>query len=429
LVEKNKANLEKFCLKQGSFSRNRKLNLTHTIGHVLYLAASRNQNGYEISSLNYFSEWNQQTRESFQSASRSSICEARQKLSFKAFEFLLKAANLKQDSIPKKQLWNGHVVRAADGTKITLPASREILNSFPRRLNRSYPEHYPFGILMTAVNVFTGQPNSARLVNKNGSERDELLSMLREFEDGDILLLDRGLDGGRVWEKIEEHGQFYISRVRSSGGGSFLKAKQLIASGRSEITITHRWRTRDKKGELKIRLIRGRKLKDGTYLVLATNLLDKSQYPCKQILALYSKRWKVETHYYRTKTLLNLSNFHARTENGIKQELFANLLILSLTSLAVLDARELVIDENSSPNFKNATEVVRRHLFHVIGTPQTRSQSIRHASRMIEEIARVVCRSQPGRSSPRYSRQPMNRWCFAKANKIQRFNTSGKSGY
>lgn len=423
--------MKKFAWKPESFSRNRKLNLVHTIGHVLHLAACRNSNGYEISSQNYFAHWNQETSESIRSPSRSSICEARQKLSFKAFEFLLKSANLNQASVPKDLLWNGHIVRAADGTKIPLPASKEILKSFPRRLNQGHMEHYPSGLLMTAVNVFTGQPNAVRLANKDGSERKELLCMLSEFEKDDILLLDRGLDGGKVWASIEERGQFYINRVRASGGGTFNGAKELVRRGKSEILVEHAWKERSskQKGTLKIRLIRGRKLKDGTYLILATNLLDKKQYPRKQVLELYRRRWKVETHYYRVKTLLELPSFHSRSVNGIKQELFANLLILSITSLAVLEAKQKRAEQMSAPSFKNAVEVVRRNLFFVIGCKQSRKLCQLQARQMTEEIKRIVCRIQSGRSSPRYSRQAINRWCFAKKDKIERFKRTGKCGY
>jgi hypothetical protein len=398
------------------------------------MVCSRNANGYAITSQNYFSQLEPTLKRELPAASRSSVCEARQKLHWRAFEYLLKESNLRNDEIPEDYKWKGHVVRAADGTKVTLPNSKKILEEFPQRKATKSPAgtvcHYPFAQLVTACNILTGQPTAARFYNMHGGEREGVMSMIQsDFAPNDICLLDRGLDGVRVWSLFDRYRQFHITRlreVRKVGPKGLQYVHQFLRSKKSEITVERQHKD-PQTGEIitiNLRLIRGRKLKDGSILVVGTNLLDQKKYPASAILELYSRRWNVETMYHRVKTLLNLQAFHARQPNGLLQEVFANLLILSMTSaLAIHAARKAGINANESfPNLKNATEVMKRNLFFFVTSVYRNPKQERHWTDKIDrEVLRVLCKKQPGRSYPRYSRQPVNRWPYAKANKIELF--------
>jgi hypothetical protein len=72
---------------------------------------------------------------------------------------------------------------------------------------------------------------------------------------------------------------------------------------------------------------------------LLTNLVDPRRFPRTAIIALYWQRWAVETHYRDEKTLQHIEQFHSRTPDGIRQELFAILIgcviARTLTALAV----------------------------------------------------------------------------------------------
>ena len=172
----------------------------------------------EISSQLYCFQWNAHSSEydQLKVASRSSISEARSKLSWKAFEHLLGEAELSGENA---SLWKGHRVRAVDGTKLQIPHSEEIEQSFPRRINKGSLEHYPLGSLMVAMDIFTGQPTSATFTNKCASERNQLLELSGKFfRPGDLCLLDRGFEGKRVWSALEQRGQFFVNRIRALKG-------------------------------------------------------------------------------------------------------------------------------------------------------------------------------------------------------------------
>lgn len=339
-------------------------------------------------------------------------------------------------------LWKGHVVRAVDGSKLTLARSKDITAEFPlpapERSKKGVSAHYPSSLLVTACQVFTGQPTSARVSDMYGTERESLISMVKEdFSVGDICLLDRGFDGMKVWGAIEENGQYYIARLREvpeTGAKHFQYVHEFLKTGKKETIIKRKSHDREsgKIIDLSIRLIRGRLLKNGTVLVIGTNLLDSKKYPAKDVLKLYSERWKVETMYSRVKTLLQVEKFHARQPNGILQEIFANLLVLSMTAAL---AHEVAKKKNLkirkiAPNFKNASEVLKRNLFYNLGaislTPAQRKQQVQQ---MIDQVVRVLCKKQPGRSYPRYSRQVANRWTYGRAHKLKAFQEGLRSNH
>lgn len=210
-LSEHKQALKKFVVNEQDFTRSRKLGLVHTVGHILFQALERNLNGYEITSQNYFSQFN--CIES--AAARSSFCEARSKINWQAFAYLLTQLNQESTSKLSHLKWRGHNVKAIDGTFLTLPATDEVLKEYPRR--KKVKAHYPNGLLVTAMNVFTGQPVCAVFSNDAGSERASLNKLLNKFETNDVLLLDRGYEGLEHFDNIARRNLFFIARIRSTG--------------------------------------------------------------------------------------------------------------------------------------------------------------------------------------------------------------------
>ena len=133
--------------------------------------------------------------------------------------------------------------------------------------------------------------------------------------------------------------------------------------------------------------------------------------------------------YGRVKNLLKLESFHSKSVTGVMQEIYAKLLVISLTALIVLAvARELKLDpEVAAPSFKNAQALVRRHLFEAIlalHPKPTRNSARALAQQLIEEASRVIWKKQPGRSFPRVSKQPIKIWNLAKNKKLQEFKNA-----
>ena len=93
-------------------------------------------------------------------------------LSWQAFSYLLEKLN---ESSPKPT-WKGHRVFAVDGTRVNLPHSKDVLQSFPQQQS-----HFPKGLLVTAMDVFTGIVHSANLDKGFSSERKQPDDRRRSF--------------------------------------------------------------------------------------------------------------------------------------------------------------------------------------------------------------------------------------------------------
>lgn len=383
-------------MEKDAFSRNRKLNLIHTIGHVLHMVSSRKQNGSEITSQNYFTE----LKRADLAAARSSITGARSKLSWRAFEYLLKELN----SATTSSLWRGRRVFAVDGTYLSLPATAEILKSFPRANSIKKRTHYPKALFVTATNVLSGVPLTAKIDSgESGSERKLLISMLSDFAKNSVLLLDRGFDGVQNLYEIHKRDLYFIARMRTDRTTSLVIRKFLDSKKYSSIVEFEN----EEDKIFKVRLIRRGICRNGRPIVVATNLVDQ-KYSATEVFNLYKKRWNIETMYRRVKGLFQIEKFTAKSLNGVLQEIWANLFVLGLTSDTMNGAN--TPSAQHIPNYKNASEVVRRHLHFAISIPLTREQAKLIASDMIEQIEKIICKRQIGRKNPRISKQPINRW-------------------
>jgi DDE family transposase len=401
--------------------------LEHTIGFLLSMSCTRNGNGYDIASQNYFRELSRDLGDTVDPVSRQSVSEARAKLRWEAFEYLLDRANLEHAGLPERFKFFGHVTRALDGTSFFTPASPELLEHFSRRKTKSEEgeTHYPYGLCVTAINVFTDQPVAAVVDNYRASERALLKHMIAQFNPGDLALLDRGLGGAQVYLEFDAYGQFFIHRAKTTGDRVAGYVARFLESGKNQKTV--KINVKDEETgmivTLKLRLILGPLDSEGKPIVFVTNLRGKNRYPRESIVELYARRWGVETMYNRVKNLLSLESFHARTYNGVMQEIFSNLLVLSLAAAAsscAIDEHDMDPDE-VRPNFKNATEVVRRHLFAVVDHRIVGEKPKKLLKQIIEQVAAKTYKIRPGRSYPRVSMQPIQSWNLKKSAKLRAF--------
>lgn len=392
------------------------------------MTAARNANGYDISSQNYFRALSSHLEEKIDPARRQAVSEARGKISWEAFEYLLDSANLENENLPGSFRFKGHVTRAWDGSSFFTPRSENLLEHFSVRKTKSDEgeTHYPYGLCVSAINVFTGQPVRAVVADYCLSERLLVKQMLPSFSAGDLALLDRGLGGAQVYLEFDRQGQFFIHRAKTSGDRVAGYIQEFLGSGRKQKTVSLAVRdeTTGKEVMISLRLILGPIDSDGKIIVFVTNLIDRKRYKRRAIIELYRSRWSVETMYGRMKNLLCLEKFHAQNYNGVMQEIYANLLVLSLAAAAV----SAVVDEDDVdtavelPSFKNATECIRRHLFSVVDHKIEGIRPRKLTRIILEEVRAIMYPIRPGRSYPRVSMQPIKKWNLKKSAKLREFD-------
>lgn len=356
-----------------------------------------------------------------EAASKQTLSDARKKIQWQGFEYLVHEA--KRDDLETP--WKKHRVRIVDGTKFYMPNTPELRAHFKIPSSRAGAGFYPQAWLVTLLNSTTAQPIAGVVGCHKASERDLMLALLPQCESNDLLLLDRGLGGGRVYLKCYQKGIHVLHRLKTSGERAPLYVQDFLAQKKKSklygVPVV------DEDGEeilLWIRLVRGPKDSEGKRIVFATTLLDEEQYSVKSIRELYRRRWAIETAYGRIKGHLALEKIRAKSFNGIMQEVFANLLVLSLASIIDIEAsRRLKLDRDTHvPNFKSVLQVVRRHLAAIAAVNQlSKTEAYTAAEKMIHEASQIIWKKQPGRSCPRVSKQPIKSHNLCKRKKLAAF--------
>ncbi len=90
---------------------------------------------------------------------------------------------------------------------------------------------------------------------------------------------------------------------------------------------------------LTLRLVRV-DLKTGTE-VLITSLIDSTVYPSSLFKKLYFKRWSIEENYKKMKLWLEIERFSGKSALSVKQDFYAKIFSLNLTTLLANQAQKL----------------------------------------------------------------------------------------
>ena len=110
---------------------------------------------------------------------------------------------------------------------------------------------------------------------------------------------------------------------------------------------------------LKLRLLKY-KIADSVFC-LGTTLLDAHRYPLQEFIDVYHGRWGIEELYKVSKRIFIIEDFHAKTERGVKQEIFAHFVLVTLNRLFANRADvELNPDGASTAPFLPAPAMLRR---------------------------------------------------------------------
>ncbi len=134
----------------------------------------------------------------------------------------------------------------------------------------------------------------------------------------------------------------------------------------------------------------------------------------------FHSRWGVEELYKVSKVFIDVEDFHGKSERGVKQELFAHFVLITMNRLCSNEAENLITkiftplhkkEEDSRKfkvNFKNCLATVSRHLEEIIFLPVTCVKNLMQS--LMESIARYRQKSRPDRSYVRKSMKPIKKW-------------------
>lgn len=362
---------------------------------------------------------------------RSTLTKARRKLEWPIFEEIFhQAVTLAYQYWPKDQqfYWHNLSVYAMDGSMDTLPATEQIRNEFDPESGLQYKGkgHYPQCLVCTAYDVFRRLPVGRTIVPVNSSEREQAKSLLRSIPAGSVLLFDRGYPGYEFisYLRAEFSGHFIF---RCPGQSTFPAVEAFLRSNNEEGEIyldpsANYRRQIPAKQRKKLQAIRIRIIKlvspDGTVSVLLTNLHSRVEFPKREIVALYFRRWEIESYFRDEKIVLELERFHGKTPNSIRQELFAVAIMTVVSRTLMVLSSPVPAGQHPEPQFKNAIMTLASEAALLVA--EQPEIALRVFRDILSEISRVKYYrpSRPRPSQPRVTKANINKWAVSKTKKV-----------
>jgi hypothetical protein len=163
---------------------------------------------------------------------------------------------------------------------------------------------------------------------------------------------------------------------------------------------------------------------------LGTTLLDQNRYTKQDFIDLYHSRWGVEELYKVSKRIFIIEDFHAQTERGVRQEIFAHFALVTMNRIFANQAdTELNLPGGSlnpaeiapvsglpssgqqfsgiKTNFKSCIHVFTRSLEELLFLHTKMKAAI---ERVFLFVRGRHQKARPGRSYQRKSMRPITKW-------------------
>lgn len=411
--------------------RSRLINTMLLILFIFRLVFSKNRQGYGVTSVELWEQCRLMGIPLPQEKpiTAAAFSNARKKLNESIFKELnskiISSYEQRNEQQNEQYRWKGHRLFAVDGSKINLP--RQLLNK-PYK-TPSDNAHYPQGLVSTLYQLQSKIPYDFNLCADN-NERTAALNHLNSVSSNDLIIYDRGYFS---YAMLYYHLQKNTEAVFRLPESSFNVIKAFFSSTDHDRLVTieassnRKARIRAKHPEILFKPLPLRLVKythDGTTYVLGTTLLDSDQYSIEALSNLYHARWGVEELYKVSKELMEVDDFHAQSDRGIKQELYAHFVLITINRIFANHTEGLInqvanshdsdsdSDRVQSPqvriNMKNALVTLARNI---------EALFLKQSEWITEGINTIVdamgfCKQKerPGRKYERKSMKPAKKW-------------------
>ena len=397
--------------------RRRKVNTLLVVLFVFRLVFAPNRQGYAATLQQVWEQCRQLELPlpGVRPVAASSICNARAKVRDQAFRDIHHAILARAPADTPRWLWRGHPVFAVDGSKLNLP--RPLLHNGYRTPSPS--SHYPQGLLSCLYQLRARLPIDVDL-SSHANERAAALTHLPALRPGAVVVYDCGYYSFLMLHDHVLRGLHTVFRVQSNA--SALVA-DFVQSQRTDelVTVWPSDEARSQQPQAALRPVRARLVKytaGGTEYYLMTTLLHRQHYPVPALSDLYHARWGIEELYKVVKRLVGLEPFHAQSERGVRQELWAACSLIAMARLFTNHAEQDFRSEAGKPplqaNFRNSLRTVGQHLEGLLLQYSATLGDTVHT--ILDSIAHCRQRQRPHRSYPRVSRRSDDRFRPRKKN-------------
>lgn len=253
------------------------------------------------------------------------------------------------------KLWNGFRLLAVDGSRLTLPHTKnlKLIYGETKNQNESGVVQARLSVLYDLINNYVIDGILSPLKTGEGKLAIQHLLYVKR---GDLVIYDRGYPSfDLIYEHIKLKADFVI---RAKVGFSNI-TREFIRSGKTtQIVDIYPGKNTNlndkeynKKTSLQVRLVRI-ELPSGEVELLITSLLNNKKYKTKIFKELYFKRWGVELFYDELKNKLKVECFSGYSNQSILQDFYAAIFISNVQTLIVSELTDEINEQTKGNKYK-----------------------------------------------------------------------------
>jgi hypothetical protein len=306
------------------------------------------------------------------SAETGAYCQARKRLPEEFFSNVARrTGSALESNVDPQWLWKGRRVYTYDGSTVMMPDTLENQRAYPQNVAQQPGLGFPIARIAAIFSLASGAVldlGICRYAGKGQSEAGLLRTMWTIFRPGDVLLGDRLLCAWTEMVMLKGRGVDCVCRFTSHRRADFRRGKHL---GKGDHIVS--WpkppkprsidrETYDSLPEsLTIRECRVRVKQAGfrtKNLVIATTLIDATEFTKSDLVQLYRARWNAELDLRSLKQTLQMNMLRCKTPELVRKELWTHILAYNLIRTIMAQAATIHDIEPRSISFKGAVQTL-----------------------------------------------------------------------
>ena len=398
--------IEQGCREIGLFFRNRLLTPVVTVLHMVMATLWPEESfnaGWQVL---WDSMVSRLPHVAGESPSSGSLSKARGRLPLKLWKWLFdRIARRCAQLAGRLDTWRGHRVVLLDGTCVSMPDEPALFETFGTCRSRKVEGRYPLARLVTAASMCSRTVLAYVMGRYDEGENSLAGRLLEALQKGDLIVADRLFAGAALYAGYLRREFAFITRMHHRLKVSRLR--RLVSHSRhdfiTELTVWPSYRRKDPSlpERVRVRVIQSRVTIRGKKrtLWLVTSLLDAERYPAEEIVALYCRRWKIETLFEELKVTLSADVLRSKTPEGVRKEMAARILTLNVVRTIILASAIKAGVNPERISFVHAVRAVVAFSPEMATAAPWKLPLIYEA--MLKEIASHVIPFRPGRNEPR----------------------------
>jgi hypothetical protein len=289
----------------------------------------------------------------FSSFTKSAFIQCRKKIQPEVFKHLNHRLieEFYTDNEASVKLWRGFRLLSVDGSRLTLPTTKELRNTYGFAKNNTES-----GVVQGCVSVLYDVLNkyllNAELYALKIGEKTVAPKHLEHARIKDLIIYDRGYTCFNMVYEHNKRGIDFIIRVRQEFSNLIYAFYE--SGKRSEIVKMYPGRSTkisdkeyDRNTFVEIRLVKV-ELSSNETEILMTSLKDEIQFPDFIFKELYRAGWGIETFYDELKNKLKVEYFSGYSKQSILQDFYVTIFVSNLQSLIVGEINDELCEQSNT---------------------------------------------------------------------------------